>query len=210
MHLLTEKSKALRKDMLYLNKRIGNEQGLTLVELLAGIVLLSILSIFIFSIVTQTIENNRIIQQETMLRDEADIIVSKFIKTLYSTKQGHIIRNTTNGRGNSYLEVTNNLGKCQRNEAGLLIDEAACNSTLKPIGFITERGTTKLYILDEQYTVANPNINISADSHIKGNPASTTLYEINLTLQVTHMRGNKEVSKQMTFVNQIQPILTSN
>ena len=195
--------------MLYLNKRIGNERGLTLVELLASIVLLSILSIFIFSIMTKTIENNRIIQQETMLRDEADIIVSRFIKTLYSTKQGYIIRNTTNAQGNSYLEVTNDLGKCQKNEAGLLIDERACNTTLKPIGFKTENGKTKLYIFDELYAIANPNINISATSHIKGDPASTTLYEINLTLQITHKRGNKEVSKQMTFVNQIQPILTS-
>ncbi|MGM9950423.1 MAG: type II secretion system protein J [Lysinibacillus sp.] len=192
-----------------MNRRMKNEQGLTLVELLASIALLSILSIFIFSIMTKTMENNRIIQQETMLRDEADMIVSRFIRTLYATKQGNIIRNTTNGQGNSYIEVTNDVGKCQRNEAGLLIDERACNTTLKPIGFKTENGTTKLYILDEQYTIANPNINISATSHIKGNPASTTLYEINLTLQITHKRGNKEVPKQMTFVNQIQPILTS-
>lgn len=204
-----EKSKALRKDMFHLNKQQTNEQGLTLVELLASIVLISIISVFIFSIATKTIENNRIIQQETMLRDEADIIVSKFIKALYSTKQGYIIRNTTNSVGNSYIEVTNDLGKCQKNEEGILIDKGACDKTLKPIGFQTVNGVTSLYILDEQYSIAHPNIKILSTSLIKGDPNKTTLYEVNLTLQITHKRGNKETLKQMTFVNQIQPILTS-
>lgn len=195
--------------MFQLNKQSKNERGLTLVELLASIVLLSIISIFIFSIVSKTIENNRIIQQETMLRDEADIIVSKFIKTLYSTKQGYIIRNTTNSVGNSYIEVTNDLEKCQKNEEGVLIDKSACDKTLKPIGFKTTNGVTSLFILDEQYSIAHPNIKILSTSHIKGDPNNTTLYEVNLTIQITHKRGNKEIQKQRTFVNQIQPILTS-
>lgn len=204
-----EKLKVLRKDMFHLNKHQKNERGLTLVELLASIVLLSIISIFLFSIVTKTMENNRIIQQETMLRDEADIIVSKFIKSLYSTKQGYIIRNTTNSTGNSYIEVTNDLGKCQKNEEGVLIDKNACDRTLKPIGFKTVNGVTSLYILDEQYSIAHPNIKILSTSHIKGDPNNTTLYEVNLTLQITHKRGNKEIPKQKTFINRIQPILTS-
>jgi prepilin-type N-terminal cleavage/methylation domain-containing protein len=195
--------------MFRLNKQSKNERGLTLIELLASIVLLSIVSIFIFSIVTKTIENNRIIQQETMLRDEADIIVSKFIKTLYSTKQGYIIRNTTNNAGNSYIEVTNDLEKCKKNEEGVLIDKSACDKTLKPLGFKTVNGVTSLYILDEQYSIINPKIKVLSTSQIKGDPNSTTLYEVKLTLQITHKRGNKEIPKQMTFINQIQPILTS-
>lgn len=195
--------------MFHLNKQLKNEQGITLVELLASIVLLSILSIFIFSIITKTIEHNRVIQQETMLRDEADIIVSKFIKTLYSTKQAAIIRNTTNGKGDSYIEVTNDLRKCQKNEEGVLRNAEACNATLKPIGFKTVNGMTKLYILDEMYSIAHPNIKILPSSHIKGNPANSTLYEVNLTLQITHRRGKEEISKQQTFINQIQPILIS-
>ena len=194
--------------MLYLNKQIKNERGLTLVELLASVVLLSIISIFVFSIMTKTIENNRIIQQETMLRDEADIIVSKFIKALYTTKQGYIIRNTTNGNG-SYIEVTNDLGKCQKNEDGVLIDKVACDKTLKPIGFKTEDKVTTIHILGEHYSIANPNIEILSTSLIKGDPNSTTLYEVNLRLKITHKRGNNLIKKEMTFVNQIQPILTS-
>lgn len=195
--------------MFHLNKQLKNERGLTLVELLASIVLLSILSIFIFSIITKTIEHNRVIQQETMLRDEADIIVSKFIKALYSTKQAAIIRNTTNDKGDSYIEVTNDLRKCQKNEEGVLRNAEACNATLKPIGFKTVNGMTNLYILDEMYSIAHPNIKILPSSHIKGNPENSTLYEVNLTLQITHRRGKEEISKQQTFINQIQPILIS-
>ncbi len=195
--------------MFPLNKHLKNEKGLTLIELLASIVLLSILSIFVFSLITKTIEHNRVIQQETMVRDEADIIVSKFIKALYSTKQTHIIRNVTNGKGDSYIEVTNDLRKCQKNEEGVLVTAAACNATLQPIGFKTSNNVTKLYILDEVYAIAHTDIKILPSSYIKGNPDSTNLYKVTVALQSTYRRGNKEISKQQTFINEIQPILTS-
>lgn len=195
--------------MFRLNKLLKNQKGLTLVELLASIVLISIISIFIFSIVLKAMENNRVIQQETMLRDEADIIVSKFIKTLYSTKQGYIIRNSTDSAGNSYIEVTNDLAKCEKNDAGNLIDASACNATLKPIGFKTSNGVTKIHILDDEYTVSQSNMKILSSSKITGDPKNTTTYEIDLNLEITQKRGNKEFSKEMTFKNEIQPILTS-
>ena len=205
-----EKLKVLRKGMFHLNRHVKNERGLTLVELLASIVLLAVISMLVFPIITNTMENNRAIQQETMLRDEADIIVSQFIKALYSTKQTHIVRNTTNGSGDSYIEVTTDLQKCRKNEEGALIDAAACNTTLQPIGFKTKDGVTKLHIRGDVYAIAHPDIKILPSSHIKGNPNSSTLYEINLTLQITHHRGNKKILKEKTFINQIQPILTSN
>lgn len=195
--------------MFHLNKLLINQRGLTLVELLASVVLISIISIFIFSITTKALENNRAIQQETMLRDEADIIVSKFIKTLYSTKQGYIIRNTTNTSGDSYLEVTNDISKCQKDEDGNLITVNACNTTLKPIGFKSKNGMTKIHIIDDEYSITNNNIEILPSSIIKGNPKDTTVYEIDLKLKITYKRGSKEYSKTMTFVNQIEPILTS-
>lgn len=192
--------------MFLLNKLLKNQKGLTLIELLASVVLISLISIFIFSIVGKAIENNRVIQHETMLRDEADIIVSKFIKTLYSTKQSHIIRNTTDGPGNSYIEVTDDLEKCQKKD-GNLITEAACEETLKPIGFKTTNGVTKIHILDEEYVVSHSNIKIISSSSINGDPESTSTYEIDLKLEITHKRGNKDFSKEMTFINEIEPIL---
>lgn len=193
--------------MFHLNKLLKNQKGLTLIELLASVVLISLISILIFSIVVKAIENNRVIQQETMLRDEADIIVSKFIKTLYSTKQSHIIRNTTDGPGNSYIEVTSDLSKCEKNESGALINETECKKFMKPIGFKTTNGVTKIHILDEEYTVSHSNIKILSSSNIKGDPKTTSTYEIDLKLKITHKRGNKESSKEMMFINEIEPIV---
>ena len=73
----------------------SSEKGLTLVELLATIVIATIISLFLFNIISSAMENNRVIQQENMLRDEADLIISKMIKALYSTNQNAIIHNSS-------------------------------------------------------------------------------------------------------------------
>lgn len=194
--------------MFHLNKLLNNQKGLTLIELLASIVIMAIISIFTFSLIAKAIENNRVIQQEATLRDEADIIVSKFIKTLYSTKQGYIVRNTSDEKG-SYIEVTDSLEKCQKDEDGNFIINPACFDTLKPIGFITDGKETKIRILGEGYSVSQKNIQILPNSKVNGDPTKTSIYEIELHLKITHKRGTKETTKEMTFKNQIQPVLTS-
>ena len=128
--------------MCQLNKYIKNQNGLTLIELLATIVILAIVSTLIFSILVKTLETNQNIQQETMLRDEADLIISKFIKTLYTTNQSHIVRNISN----QYIEVTNDLSKCKRNDDGKWIITSECEKTLEPIGFKTENSTTSIFL----------------------------------------------------------------
>lgn len=201
--------------MFHLNKLLKNQKGLTLIELLASVVLISIISIFIFSITTKAIENNLVITQETTLRDEADIIVSKFIKSLYASKQGYIVRNVTNAN-ESYLEITNDLEKCKKDDNGNWVFDAAgqCRATLKPIGFKTTNGVTKAYYVNishtpEEYAVQQRNIELLSTSKIVGNPADTDIYEIILDLKITHKRGNKEITKTMSFKNEVQPILTS-
>lgn len=193
--------------MLHLNKNISNQKGLTLVELLAVLVLTAIVSTFLISITTKALENTRIISQETVLRDEADLIVTKFINTLYSTKQEYIIRNTITVGGNSYLEVTNDLSKCRRNESGVLINENECNKTLQPVGFKTANGMTKIHIFNEEYKIENNRIRILPSSKINGNPETTNVYEIVLALSITHTRGNSDSTKEMVFKNEIQPIV---
>lgn len=193
--------------MLYLSKKL-NEKGLTLVELLAVIVLTAITSILLFSVMTKALENTKIISQETQLRDEADIIISKFIKTLYSTRQDHIIRNITDENG-SYLEVTNDLSQCGRDEFGNLINERGCSNTLQPIGFKKRDSKVIIHLLNEKYEVVNNGIEILPNSKIKGNPTITYIYEIELNLKVTHIRGNKEKSRKLTFKNEVQPIVNT-
>lgn len=192
--------------MLHLSKKL-NQKGLTLVELLAVIVLTGIVSILLFSITTKALENTKVISQETQLRDEADIIVSKFIKALYSTRQDQIIHNKN--ENGSYLEVTNDLSKCKRNEIGVLINETECNRTLQPIGFKLAEGKAIIHILNEKYEISNKGIEILPTSKIIGNPAETSVYEIILNLKITHSRGNKETSRELSFKNEIQPIISS-
>ncbi len=194
-----------------------NQKGLTLVELLATMVLTAIVSILIFSIASKAIENTKIISQEAVLRDEADLIVSKFIKTLYSTRQDHIIRNTTTPNGNSYLEVTNDLSKCRRDESGRFLgsdgqpmsNDSYCRPTLQPIGFKTTNGITKIHILNEVYEIVNKGIKIHPTSKINGKPEETSVYEIVLNLENTIKRGNNTATKEMTFKNEVQPIVRS-
>ncbi|MBD8038250.1 hypothetical protein H9635_15965 [Solibacillus sp. A46] len=200
-----------------MNKTKLDEKGLTLVELLAVVILTGIVSILVFSITTKALENTRIISQETMLRDEADIIVSKFIKEMYSTKQEHIIRykeeviidpiSNKKSYKYSYLEVIENESKCQRDENGDYKIEGECK--LKDIGFKTVNGVTKIQIFNEQYTVSNSSIKVLAESKINGTPNETSVYEIVLKLKFTHVRGNKETERIMSFKNEIQPIVNS-
>ena len=56
---------------------------MTLVELLAAIIIGAIVSFSIFQFLYKGMENTKIIQTENFLRDEADIIISRFVKELY-------------------------------------------------------------------------------------------------------------------------------
>lgn len=191
--------------MFQLNKYIKNHNGLTLIELLATLVILAIVSTLIFSILMKTLETNRNVQQETILRDEADIIVSKFIKTLYTTNQSHIVRNISN----KYIEVTNDITKCQKNDDGVWKITSECQNTLEPIGFKTEGNTTYIYFKKEKYAVQNSGIEILDNSEIIGNPLTNSIYEINLNLKVIKKRSGNDQTKTMEFKNQIQPIVSS-
>ncbi|MGE7997408.1 pilus assembly FimT family protein [Lysinibacillus sp. NPDC093190] len=189
-----------------MNKYIKNHNGLTLIELLATLVILAIVSTLIFSILMKTLETNRNVQQETILRDEADIIVSKFIKTLYTTNQSHIVRNISN----KYIEVTNDITKCQKDDDGVWKITSECQNTLEPIGFKTEGNTTYIYFKKEKYAVQNSGIEILDNSEIIGNPVKAdSIYEINLNLKVIKKRSGIDQPKTMEFKNRIQPIVSS-
>lgn len=192
-----EKLKDLRKDMLLLNRKLYNQNGLTLVELLAVIALTAIVSTLLFSITTKSIETTKIINQETVLRDEADIIVSKFFKTIYSLKQEQIALNeieSKNGTYTHYLYIANNSSACDRDENGVLKNKVTCKNTSLPIGFETKNSITKIKLLNEEYAIGNKGIQISSKSKIIGNPEDTTIFEIELILNLIHKHGTKEMT----------------
>ena len=210
-----------------------NNAGLTLVELLASLVLVTIISIALFSMIVSAIDNNRVIQQDNLLRDEADLLMSKIFKAIYSTNQTSIIHNTSlNGESNilastpstcvtlpnntykntetcknHFLEITTDIMKCLKNEAGQLINRTQCATTLQPLGFSTDSAKTKLYILDEVIEPSLSSIKILPTSKITGDPSSSNNYEVHLHLEITQTRSGKTKTKQLDFINEIQPIV---
>lgn len=187
--------------MFPLNRIKLDERGITLVELLAVLILMSFISIFTISLISESTETTEAIRVETSLRDEADIIVSRLIKTLYETKETNIVQNITDNE-NSYLNVSTTPDLCKKDTAGALILDTPCKNTLSPIGFVTNAGITKLYLKNEIYEVSNENISIKNTSHISGDPDKVDSYRITLILQY---KSRNKVQREIEFFNEVQP-----
>jgi prepilin-type N-terminal cleavage/methylation domain-containing protein len=90
-----------------MNKRLINEKGITLVELLATIVLISIIGALSYSLLSQGYSNYQRINAESELRDEADIIMSTLIKDLFSAKTNEVrLVNSCSSNGYSTTNLT--------------------------------------------------------------------------------------------------------
>ena len=191
--------------MFLLKKVLRNEQGLTLIELLVSTMLIVIISTLAFRVLIQGIETSQTIQQETSLRDEADIIIAKFVKDLYTTKQTNIIIEefNKNSNGNYLLMISSDPTKCP----DIKNITQACINTLTKSGFESKDGVTTLYLKGIKHQIGNPKIAIKNTSLIeKQLSVDSTIYEIALNLQLTYeKRGTKKV-KTMTFKNRIQTI----
>lgn len=191
--------------MFLLKKILSNEQGLTLIELLVSTILVAIISILAFKVLLQGIETSQSIQQETSLRDEADIIIAKFVKDLYTTKQSSIIIEelNKNSNGNYLLMITNDPTKCP----DIKNISQACINTLTKTGFEIKDGTTALYHKGIKHQIGNPKITIKNTSFIeKQLSIDSTIYEIGLDLQLTYEKRGIKKNKNMTFINRIQTI----
>lgn len=73
-----------------MNKLFNNERGFTLIEALAVLVISSIIFIFATSLIVQAMNNQERITAEAQLRDEADIMMSKLMKRIFSLKESDI------------------------------------------------------------------------------------------------------------------------
>lgn len=192
--------------MFILNKWLKNERGLTLVEMLAVVVLITAISIFLFNIIIKAMENSENISIETELRDEADIIVSKFIKEMYSVHQKDIIYNVTNDSG-SYLQITTDRTKCTKDVNGFVEKPTECASTLYPIGIQRDNSNGEYFFVYKNDTYKPSNkIKLESTSKIIGNPNDTSVYELIIDLKVAKKRNNEMYVKTMQFTNKVSPI----
>lgn len=79
---------------------VKSQQGITLVELLATLVLVSIIGALTYSVLFQGYANYQRIQAETELRDEADLIMANMIRDMFSAKKSEIsLVNSCNSDG---------------------------------------------------------------------------------------------------------------
>ncbi|GKW46803.1 prepilin-type N-terminal cleavage/methylation domain-containing protein [Planococcus sp. NCCP-2050] len=92
--------------------RVKNESAISLVEVLATIVILSIVSALAYSLLFQGYSNYQRIQAETELRDEADLIMASFIYELFTLKTSEVKTITSactnNSTTDSFLSIKKN------------------------------------------------------------------------------------------------------
>lgn len=90
-----------------LTKHYKNQSGLTLIEVLAALVITAFISILAINILLNGLDSYKKISQDTLMRDEADYLMSQLIKDIYTTKSSTVIGivNPTGNSTDSYIQV---------------------------------------------------------------------------------------------------------
>lgn len=174
-----------------MNKSNTNEFGLTLVELLVAIALTSLIFTFATSILVKGMNHYKTISMETVLRDEADFIMAKFYRELYTLKETEIEK----------LAQDNKISEDVYRDNYILYKEKTLpnNSKVKyRTGFIDQ----KIYYENEEYKFQNNKIRLNTDTHkstIK--KTSDGIYEIKLVLYMEEKNKFMEFSTEISTVN---------
>lgn len=91
--------------------KIRDQHGLTLVELLATLALISVVITLAFSVLMNGIRAADNIQIETALRNEADYLMTSLIRELYVMKESEIIQTQLPARNSTNYYVQTNTGE---------------------------------------------------------------------------------------------------
>lgn len=174
-----------------INRTLRNSEGITIVELLATLVIVSIIGALSYSILSQGYANYQRIQVETQLRDEADLIMASLLKDLFVLKESEIasVENCNDSVKSSYLNVTK-------------------QGTLPSSSYKTGFEGSKVYVKGNEVKFYDENVQIlpttcssTSPTFIKKTPNKGE-YTIAFTLQI--IKGNKP--HKMKFINTIQVI----
>lgn len=167
---------------------LQNENGLTLVEVLAVLVISSIVSILVINIMVTGLNMQKKITIDAQLREEADNYMLSLTNMFYTLKESTVCDGdlkTSSDPNNvfSYIETSTN-----------------CSNPSIPkvkTGFIQEaNGNLALYIEDKKISGANDDIVIDPSSQIK---KYKNIYNVTLTLDYN--------GKAKTFQNEIHSVL---
>lgn len=93
-----------------LNK-LNNEKGLTLIESLLSLVLFSIIGTVVYFVLLSGLTTEKKIYHETLIRDEADLVMSQIIDALYTAPVSKV-KDASNGQQNVLVyEINENTSK---------------------------------------------------------------------------------------------------
>lgn len=170
--------------MFTMNKQHQNEHGLTLVELLAVLVLSVIIITFSTSLILKALHHYELTSTETMLRDEADLIISKMTKDIFSLQESLII------------EVKNET-TADSTQSYIIVKEDGSEPSYK-IGFQDDTILTK----EGNLTVENKDISLHNDTQ-KSSITKVADGEYKIHLVLTHEGKNKTMEFE-NIINTIQ------
>lgn len=89
---------------------LTSQRGLTLVELLAVLVLFSMITGLITSMIISGMNQYKKINAEALIRDEADLVMTQFMNHLYTAYQAESM-SSPSGTNQSLLKVTKTTGE---------------------------------------------------------------------------------------------------
>lgn len=161
---------------------MNNQKGLTLIELLAAIIIFSVIAIFATSILLNSIKTYAKINSDTILRDEADIIMANLIKGIYTSKDSEII----------FIEDTSNNNY-------FLKQNTPVNGSALETGF----KDSKIWIKGEILTLNNSQLEViwgESNINIFEGANRDRSYHITLTLH------NKSKNVKKTFRSEVRSI----
>ncbi|WP_075980014.1 prepilin-type N-terminal cleavage/methylation domain-containing protein [Bacillus massilinigeriensis] len=95
---------------------LKSTKGLTLVELLAALALFGIISTIIISVVVSSMNNYKRVNDEILLHDEANYVMTRFVEKIYAASKVEV---ETQSGCTSLVKITNLV----KDNGGQLVDE---------------------------------------------------------------------------------------
>lgn len=162
---------------------MNNQKGLTIVELLAAIVIISFVSIFATSILMNSLKTYANINSDTFLRDEADLIMANLIKELYTSKDSEInfIEDVTNN--NYYITPKDSTTP----KTGFKDNQILINGNVLPVN-------------DSQINIIWADTNIELFEGANRNQS----YNITLTLKTKNKNNKKTFKSEVRTINDLE------
>lgn len=137
-----------------------NNRGVTLPEVLITLVLLSIVSIAIYSFLFNGLHSYDKVKTETAFRDEADIVMTSFINKLYPVKESEITKREFKPADKTYLLTINNTTTIGFKDGKALLNGQGLNNSIYDLtgSKITEpsKGQFKITI-----QITNPDVDFA-------------------------------------------------